>query len=164
MDGAASARARYDAAIAGLPAVAHRLRNSPRLTPIRGAAPIGHRVAGVAGPGWLLVGDAAGFVDPFTGEGIHRALRSARAAVSSLTAGGDVAASYRTERHRALAAKSALSWLVQGFLAVPPLLEHAIARLETRPAAALRLGSALGDCRPATDALTPSAVLEVLAP
>ena len=48
-----------------------------------------------------------------------------------------------------------LSWLVQGFLAVPPLLEHALARLDERPAAALRLGSALGDCRPATDALAP---------
>jgi hypothetical protein len=75
-----------------------------------------------------------------------------------------VAAAYRAERHRAFAAKSALSWLVQGFLAVPPLLEHAIERLETRPVAALRLGSALGDCRPATDALAPGAVLEVLVP
>jgi geranylgeranyl reductase family protein len=164
LDGTGSASSRFDAAVAGLPAVARRLSESPRLSPIRGAAPIGHRVSDVAGPGWLLVGDAAGFVDPFTGEGIHRALRSARAAVDAVTAGGDIASAYRAERRRAFAAKAALSWLVQGFLAAPPLLEHAVARLDRRPAAALRLGSALGDCRPATDALSPRAVLEVLAP
>ncbi|MGH2417522.1 MAG: NAD(P)/FAD-dependent oxidoreductase, partial [Candidatus Limnocylindria bacterium] len=135
-----------------------------RLTPIRGAAPIGHRVAQVAGPGWLLVGDAAGFVDPFTGEGIHRALRSARAAADAILGADDVAEAYRRERRRAFAAKSALSWLVQGFLAAPPLLEHAVGRLAERPTAALRLGSALGDCRPATDALAPGALVELLAP
>lgn len=159
-----SARQRFDDAIAGLPAVARRLDGSTRLTPIRGAAPIGHRVSAAAGPGWLLVGDAAGFVDPFTGEGIHRALRSARAASAAILAGGDVASAYRAERQRAFAAKVALSWLVQGFLAAPPLLEHAIGRLASRPQAALRLGSALGDCRPATDALSPGSLLEVLAP
>jgi len=162
--GRASASERFEAAIAGLPAVAERLRGSRRLTPIRGAAPIGHRVADVAGPGWLLVGDAAGFVDPFTGEGIHRALRSARAATAAIVAGGDPAAIYRAERRRAFAAKSTLTWLVQGFLALPPLLEHAVGRLEARPGAALRLGSALGDCVPATSALSPRALLEVLAP
>jgi flavin-dependent dehydrogenase len=164
LDGTGSAGSRFDTAIAGLPAVARRLAESPRLSPIRGAAPIGHRVSDVAGPGWLLVGDAGGFVDPFTGEGIHRALRSARAAVDAITGDGDIASAYRAERRRAFAAKAALSWLVQGFLAAPPLLEHAVARLDRRPAAALRLGSALGDCRPATDALSPRAVLEVLAP
>ncbi|HYJ45764.1 MAG TPA: NAD(P)/FAD-dependent oxidoreductase, partial [Pyrinomonadaceae bacterium] len=30
-----------------------------------------------AGPGWALLGDAAGFADPVTGEGIYYALRSA---------------------------------------------------------------------------------------
>jgi flavin-dependent dehydrogenase len=119
-------------------------------------------VARPAGPGWLLAGDAAGFVDPFTGEGIHRALRSGRAAAEAIVAGGDVAASYRRQRRRAFAAKSTLSWLVQGFLAVPWLIEHAATRLEVRPRAALLLGSALGDCRPATDALTPRAILDVL--
>lgn len=163
-DGARSAHDRFDVAIAGIPAVAHRLRESERLSPIRGAAPIGHRVSRPAGDGWLLIGDAAGFVDPFTGEGIHRALRSARAAAEAILSGGDVAATYRAERRRAFAAKTVLSWLVQGFLAAPPLLEHAIARLSTRPRAALRLGSALGDVRPATDALSPWALLEVLAP
>ena len=164
LDGSGSAGARFERAIAGLPAVARRLAGSSRLSPIRGAAPIGHRVSEVAGPGWLLVGDAAGFVDPFTGEGIHRALRSARAATEAIIGEGDVGSSYRGERRRAFAAKAALSWVVQGFLAAPPLLEHAVARLERRPEAALRLGSALGDCRPATDALSPRAVLEVIGP
>jgi geranylgeranyl reductase family protein len=164
MNGRTPAGVRFAEAIAGLPAVAARLRDRARLTPIRGASPIGHRVADVAGPGWMLVGDAAGFVDPFTGEGIHRALRSARAAANAILAGTDPAVAYRRERRSAFAAKSALSWLVQGFLAMPPLLEHAIARLDERPPAALRLGSALGDCRPATDALAPTALLQVLRP
>lgn len=162
--GAGSAAIRFASAIDGLPAVARRLAHSQRLSPIRGASPIGHRVSDVAGPGWLLIGDAAGFVDPFTGEGIHRALRSARAAANALRAGGDVAAAYRRERRQAFAAKSTLSWLVQAFLAVPPLLEHAVGRLEARPLAALRLGSSLGDCRPATAALAPSALIELLRP
>jgi hypothetical protein len=54
--------------------------------------------------------------------------------------------------------------MVQGFLAMPPLLEHALGRLDERPDAALRLGSALGDCRPATDALAPRSLFEVLRP
>jgi menaquinone-9 beta-reductase len=160
---AGPAAARFDAAIAGLPAVTDRLAGRPRLTPLRGASPIGHRVSDVAGHGWLLVGDAAGFVDPFTGEGIYRALRSARAAAAAIGAEDDTAVAYRRARRAALSAKSALGWLVQGFLAAPPLLAHAVARLDERPAAALRLGSALGDLRPATDALAPGALLEVLA-
>jgi geranylgeranyl reductase family protein len=164
LDGRGPAEARFEMALAGLPEVAARLRASRRIGPIRGTAPIAHRVATTAGAGWLLVGDAAGFVDPFTGEGIHRALRSGRAAATAILAGGDVAAAYRAERRRAFAAKSALTWMIQGFLAAPPLLEHAVARLSTRPAVARRLGSALGDCRPATDALSPRALFEVLGP
>lgn len=155
---------RFEAAIAALPAVARRLSGVRRISPIRGAAPIGHRVARAAGPGWLLIGDAAGFVDPFTGEGIHRALRSARAGADAILGAGDVAAAYRRERWRAFAAKAALSWLVQGVLASPGMMARAVERLEARPSAALRLGSALGDCRPATDALSPRALLDVLAP
>ncbi|MCA1588115.1 MAG: NAD(P)/FAD-dependent oxidoreductase [Chloroflexi bacterium] len=165
LDGASgSSQARFEQAIASIPAVALRLAGARRISPIRGAAPIGHRVSRAAGPGWMLIGDAAGFVDPFTGEGIHRALRSARAAADALLAGGDVERTYMRERRRAFAAKSALTWLVQGFLLAPPLLAHALDRLEARPDAALRLGSALGDLRPATDALAPSALFEVLAP
>jgi hypothetical protein len=44
------------------------------------------------------------------------------------------------------------------------MLRYAMRRLASRHGAAVRLGSALGDCRPASDALTPRFVLEVLRP
>jgi geranylgeranyl reductase family protein len=42
----------------------------------------------VAGDGWLAVGDAAGLVDPITGEGLYYALRSADLAARTLIQGG----------------------------------------------------------------------------
>jgi menaquinone-9 beta-reductase len=158
-------RQRFESAQAGIPAVAQRLAGKRRLTPIRGASPIGHRVARAAGPGWMLIGDAAGFIDPFTGEGIFRALRSARAAVEALEGGQQGAEErYLVMRQRAFAAKDALTWLVQGMLAAPPLMGYTLRRMAARPATADRLGSALGDCRPASDALSPLFLAQVLRP
>ena len=161
---------RFDAAIGSLPRVAGRLRAATRLTRITGMAPIGHRVSEVAGRGWLLVGDAAGFVDPFTGEGIFRALRGARAAAAAVEAvleGADdrsVAERYRRERRAAFAGKDALTWLIQGFLAAPPVLDYAASRLARRPVSRLSLGSALGDLSPASRALSPAYLVGLLRP
>jgi flavin-dependent dehydrogenase len=59
-----------------------------------------------AGTRWMLVGDAAGLVDPITREGIYFALRSADFAVDALAANGDPALGYshhvRTEIHQEL--------------------------------------------------------------
>jgi len=159
------AEQRYEAAIASLPAVAARLGSARRLTPIHGAAPIGHRVTRPAGYGWLLVGDAAGFIDPFTGEGIYRALRSARLAADALTEpDAGVPHRYLAARRAAFASKDALTWLIQGMLAAPPVLRYAVRRLAGRPELAEVLGGALGDCRPATDALSPAALFATLRP
>jgi hypothetical protein len=49
-------------------------------------------------------------------------------------------------------------------LAAPPLMGYALRRLASRPAAAETLGSALGDCRPASDALSPLFLARVLRP
>ena len=130
-----------------------------RLTPIRGASPIGHRVAGVAGPGWMLVGDAAGFIDPFTGEGIYRALRSARAAAEALAAGDRRGAADALPRR---APRSVRREGRADLAGAGDARRAAAARLRARaastgrPRARTRLGSALGDCRPATDALSPA--------
>ncbi len=71
------AQAVADAIVAAIPAAPDdpaTWRTSAPTDSIAGAWPLGHRVTRRAGAGWLLVGDAAGFLDPFTGEGIHRAL------------------------------------------------------------------------------------------
>jgi geranylgeranyl reductase family protein len=47
-----------------------------------------------AGRRWLLLGDAAGLVDPITREGIFFALQSADAAADALLAGGDATHAY----------------------------------------------------------------------
>jgi geranylgeranyl reductase family protein len=50
----------------------------------------------VAGEGWIAVGDAAGLVDPITGEGLYYAIRSADlAAEAVLGAAGEAAGQYR---------------------------------------------------------------------
>src|SRR5271169_5436561 len=49
----------------------------------------------VAGDGWLAVGDAAGLVDPITGEGLYYALRSADLAVESILARSDYRSALR---------------------------------------------------------------------
>lgn len=55
----------------------------------------------VSGDGWMAVGDAAGLVDPITGEGLYYAIRSADLAARSLLfPSGDLGA--RADRYRTL--------------------------------------------------------------
>jgi len=56
----------------------------------------------VAGEGWMAVGDAAGLVDPITGEGLYYAIRSADLAACSLLADNGAAADRLTHYRQAL--------------------------------------------------------------
>ena len=61
-----------DAIVAAVPPTtedAAAWRMTERTDAIVGASPLGHRVSRRAGVRWLLVGDAAGFLDPFTAKG-----------------------------------------------------------------------------------------------
>ncbi|HWQ55074.1 MAG TPA: NAD(P)/FAD-dependent oxidoreductase [Bryobacteraceae bacterium] len=55
----------------------------------------------VAGDGWLAVGDAAGLVDPVTGEGLYYAIRSADLAATALLSSGE-ALGERSQHYRRL--------------------------------------------------------------
>ncbi len=138
---------------------------------IAGAAPLGVRVTRRAGPGWLLVGDAAGFLDPFTGEGLHRALvssdlaaRAIRAALDARSSGRSAFAAYDRQMRRRFATKDAVSWLVQAFLGRPALLEYAARRLATRPDVRATMGLVMGDLVPASRGLDPRFLAALLAP
>ena len=53
---------------------------SPEIAPVGGRLPMGGSVQPKAGANWLVVGDAAGTVNPFNGEGIDYAYETGRAA------------------------------------------------------------------------------------
>jgi geranylgeranyl reductase family protein len=79
------------------------LEHDPAGGPIRGAAlPMGFNRTPLYADGLLLVGDAAGMVNPFNGEGIDYALEAAR--VGADVIGQALARSTDTGRERALAA------------------------------------------------------------
>ncbi|HEU5316591.1 MAG TPA: NAD(P)/FAD-dependent oxidoreductase [Chloroflexota bacterium] len=165
------ARAALAEGLRRVPAAAARLRGAVQVGPLRGAAPVGARVHRTAGDRFILVGDAAGFLDPFTGEGVFRALRGAELAAETLDGAlrrDDLSqralASYEAERRREFGQKEVVSWMVQGLLAAPRLLGYALRRLEGRPRHAALLGRVLGDYHPAADALRPGFLLGLLRP
>lgn len=61
------------------PSFIHRFRRSERLSPVKGwSLPFGSKKRPVAFPGAVLLGDAAGLIDPMSGEGIENGIRSAQ--------------------------------------------------------------------------------------
>ena len=76
--------ASFDARLARFPALADRLQGAPVRSEARGAGPLEHRASARARGRIALVGDAAGYVDAITGQGLSLAFASARALVSAL--------------------------------------------------------------------------------
>jgi flavin-dependent dehydrogenase len=165
------ARAVADAIVAAVPSTEEdpaRWRLGEPTDAVAGAWPLGHRVSRRAGRGWLLVGDAAGFLDPFTGEGIHRALVSAELATAAIVAHqrGRAGAfeAYEREMQRRFLAKDGVSWLVQAFLGQPVLFEYAARRVASRSSVRATMGLVMGDLVPARRALDPRYLAALLAP
>ncbi|WP_405638353.1 FAD-dependent monooxygenase [Streptomyces sp. NBC_01178] len=77
----------YDQHLAAFPALAARLAGTTGATTVRGAGPLRQRALDRRAGRVLLVGDAAGYVDALTGEGVALAAATATAAVDCLTAG-----------------------------------------------------------------------------
>jgi len=129
--------------------------------------PLAHRVRRVSGDGYVLVGDAAGFVDPLSGEGLHRALVSADLAADAIDRhlGGDRLALGEYDRHlRArFRSKDVLSWALQLFMLRPALAQRAISRLDQRPDMRRTFAAALADLAPASTVLDPRFVARLLA-
>ena len=135
---------------------------------IAGASPLGQRVARRAGEGWLLIGDAAGFLDPFTGEGLHRALVSAELGATAVDEllHGDRRAFQRYQRAmaRSFATKDMVSRVVQAFVARPAMFEYTARRLAGRAKVRETMGLVMGDLVPARRALDPRFLAALLAP
>lgn len=109
----------YASWLAEFPALRDRLDGAAPASAVRGAGPLRQNVIRRVDGRTLLVGDAAGYVDALTGEGLAMGLRSAHELIACLLADRpqDYEAAWRrtTRRYR---------WLTGGLVAVaarPPL-------------------------------------------
>ena len=167
-EGAARVTARILSAIPSAPDDPVDWAAAERLDPIEGVAPLGHGVSRRAGDGWVLVGDAAGFLDPLTGEGLHRALVSAElaaAAIDAHLADRRVSlAAYDRAMSARFRAKDVVTILIQAFVARPALFRHAARRLARRAPLRETMGLVIGDLAPASRALEPTFLAGLLRP
>lgn len=95
--------------------------------------PVGSKRRPVRGPGFLLVGDAAGLIDPFFGEGIGNAMCSGKIAAEVLAEGRtdvglDVGASYESRLHAALEGELRLSYRLQRISRFRPLINLIVSK------------------------------------
>jgi flavin-dependent dehydrogenase len=77
----------HDASIAAIPALAERLAGAHAVSAPRGAGPLLQRSRSRSSGRVLLAGDASGYVDALTGEGMRVGFAQARAAVAAVRAG-----------------------------------------------------------------------------
>ncbi len=132
--------------------------------------PLALECRGVTVPGLVLVGDAAGFFDPFTGEGVTLALRTAELAAAALDAALarparealPRLAAYERSRHEATRDKFRFNRVLQVAVGWPDAANAVARRLARRPDLADRLVSIAGDFVPARVAFGPRFLWDLL--
>jgi menaquinone-9 beta-reductase len=149
------------------PRLQDRLARARLLDPPRSVGPLALEARRIAAPHVLLVGDAAGFYDPFTGEGVTLALRTAEMAAEVADAALrqdrlDSLEAYASRRHAATHHKFLLNRLLQRIVSWPELSNLVARRLRKRPDLADQLVGIAGDFVPARTALGPGFLYELL--
>lgn len=134
--------------LARLPGVAGRVDCARIVREILVTGPFDASCRRSVADGLLLVGDAADFFDPFTGEGICAALTGAdlatRTVHEALAHAGPIDAArlapYRTARRQAFLGKWIIERMIGHAMRAPRLFDRAVARLERRGMADTLIG------------------------
>lgn len=122
-------------------------------------------------PGALLAGDAAGYLDPFTGQGIYRALALARDAAAAARGALERAADeeallgrYARSVRRLLGPSRRVQRLIDAFVSRPRLMDPTAALLSRRPGLAELLVDVTGDRLPPGALADPTRLWAALRP
>ena len=164
---AAPARGRveefFSDTLSGFPGVRDRVNPGEVVRRVMATGPFAAWSGRVVAPGALLVGDAADFFDPFSGDGIHAALRGAEMVaetmVPALSRPGpltiDRLTQYRRMRRRTFAGKWMVERMIGVALGFPGFFERGVARMGRRQSMAHTLIGVAGGFVPAREVLNP---------
>jgi flavin-dependent dehydrogenase len=150
--------------LAEFPEVRDRVQNATVVRRIMATGPFAAWSRRVTAPGALLIGDAADFFDPFTGDGIYSALRGAElvADVLPVALGGRPGASlgkalqeYRRRRRHEFAGKWALERLIGWSMYFPRLFERGVSRIGRQDEMASAVIGVAGGFVPSRQVLNP---------
>ena len=163
----------FDRWIAACPQLAPRFAAAHRTSPIRATGPFASRAIRAWSPGAALVGDAADFFDPFTGEGMYAGLRGGEllapfvieAIAAATPQQADAAlAGYESARRAEFGGKGLVEQLVGVAVSAPPRLNHIARTLARRRDMADLLVGVAGDFVPPREVLRPGFLLGLLLP
>lgn len=170
---AADAAAFFRSAIDCFPAMRERVP-SGALDPLPGllaSGPFDVPVRRPIAPGLALVGDAAGYYDPFTGQGVNQAMEGAflLAEEASRALRDDTSAlpllhGYARRLQAAVRGPRVVQRMIEFVLSRPGLADRMIARLSRRPVAARALMAATGDIAAAFSVFSPAVLLALAGP
>jgi flavin-dependent dehydrogenase len=149
--------------IAARPHLAERFVGAERVTPVRTTGPFASESRPAWAPGAALVGDAADFFDPFTGEGIYAALRGGELLAPFIlealhgTAADErrVLGGYESARRSEFGGKWKLERIVGIAIAYPYFLNNAAKALSRHKDMADLLVGVAGDFVPTSLVLNP---------
>lgn len=147
--GAVSAEEMIAAAIRDDGRLRERFSGASRVTAPVVLGPLAVDAACAGAPGLLLAGDAAGFVDPMTGDGLRFAVRggmlAAEAALREMTTGQPAYGDLLRVRRREFSGKWRLNRTLRWLVGSPAALDVAAALGSRWPAAVRALVAAAGD-------------------
>jgi flavin-dependent dehydrogenase len=119
--------------------------------------------------GLLLVGDATGYYDPFTGEGIYRALHGAQLAsevaleaLAKKDLSATTLARYDQIYRETFKGKRLVEMIIQSAVQAPPLMDHLARILGRRKAMADTVVAVTGDFLPPSAVLRPGYLLRLI--
>ncbi|MBI4420089.1 MAG: FAD-dependent oxidoreductase [Gemmatimonadetes bacterium] len=162
-------RDRLFALLRAFPEVWDRARSARLTSPVRAVGPFARWTRRATAHRTLLVGDAADFYDPFTGEGIYAALRGAELAAEHIA--GALArdrltardlAGYDRARVRTFGGKWLFERAVSGAVALPALFDRIASRLARRQGLADLMIGVAGDFVPVSRLLAPWNLLRLV--